>query len=91
MKKRVGRIKIIIFERDYLGQSLFVLVGLVMAAGTLLKLLHVINISSDWFWFIAGLGLTVEGIIALVKQKRFNNKYKVLSKEEFEKLTENKG
>ncbi len=61
-----------------------------MVAGTLLKLLGEINISSDWFWFIAGIGLMTEGIIALIKQKRFNAKYKVLSKEEFDRLTERK-
>jgi len=82
--------KTIKFEKNFFGQSLFVLVGMAMVAGTLLKLLGEINISSDWFWFIAGIGLMTEGIIALIKQKRFNAKYKILSKEEFDRLTERK-
>ena len=82
-------VKIVRFEGDYSGQELFVFVGILMVAGTLLKLLGVFELDSDWFWFVAGLGLTVEGIISMTKQKRFNKKFKVLSREEFEKLINN--
>jgi hypothetical protein len=56
----------------------FISVGLLIALGSLLKLIHVINLSSDWFWFLAGVGLVCEGIIALVKQKKFDRKYKII-------------
>ncbi len=49
-----------------------------MVAGTFLKLIGVWDISSDWFWFLAGVGVVVESIIALSKQKRFDNKYKII-------------
>ncbi len=90
VKKKLGKIiRIIKFEGDYSGQELFVFVGVLMIIGTLLKLLDVIYLDSDWFWFVAGLGLMVEGLISMVKQKRFNNKFKVLSLEEFNKLIRN--
>jgi len=31
----------------------------------------------DWFWFLAGMGLIVEGSISLVKQRKFDRKYKI--------------
>ena len=87
MKKTFNKIvRTIKFESGNSGHELFIAVGLLMVAGTLLKLLGVIHLDSDWFWFVAGLGLVVEGITSLVKHKRFNQKYKVLSREEFEKL-----
>jgi len=93
MEKRFTKItKMIKFEDNtYLAQSLFILVGLLMVAGTLLKLTKILYFDSDWFWFIAGLGLTVEAIISLVKQRKFNKKYRILSREEFDRLSgENK-
>lgn len=91
MKNTINKIiKIVKFETTYSGHELFIAVGFFMAFGTLLKLLGVYDFSSDWFWFIAGIGLVIEGFISLVKQKRFNQKYKILSKEEFDKLTEGK-
>lgn len=90
VKKKLSKIvRIIRFEGDYSGQELFVFVGVLMVIGTLLKLLDVIYLDSDWFWFVAGLGLLVEGLISMGKQKRFNNKFKVLSKEEFDRLVKN--
>ncbi len=56
----------------------FILVGFVIACGALIKLLGIYNFSSDWFWFLAGLGLIVEGAISLVKQRKFDKKYKVV-------------
>ena len=62
----------------------FIIIGLAMAILTLLKLFGVYDISSDWFWFIAGVGLVTEGTISLFKQKTFDKKFKILSKEEYE-------
>lgn len=81
--------KVIRFETAYSGQELFVLAGLVMMAATLLKLTGVVYIDSDWFWFLAGCGLFIEGMIMVVKQKKFNNKYKVVDRVEYEKLIQN--
>jgi hypothetical protein len=60
----------------------FILVGLLMAAMTLLKLLGYIDFSSDWLWFLAGVGLVVEGAISLAKQRRFDKKYKIIERRE---------
>lgn len=59
----------------------FILVGFVIAIGSLTKLLGYYDFSSDWFWFLAGLGLSVEGAISLVKQRRFDKKYKIIERE----------
>ena len=58
----------------------FILVGFLMAFMTLLKLLGYINFSSDWLWFLAGVGLVVEGAISLAKQRRFEKKFKVIER-----------
>lgn len=90
MKKKLGKIiKTIKFENTYSGQELFIVVGLLMVIATFLKLTGVIYLDSDWFWFVAGLGLMVEGMISFAKQKKFDRKYKVLSREEFENLVQN--
>jgi len=62
----------------YAHYWVFILVGILMAIGTLAKLFGFWNISSDWFWFLGGLGLIVEGAISLIKQKRFDKKYKIV-------------
>ncbi len=67
---------------SYASYELFIVVGILMAIGTLLKLLGFYDISSDWFWFLAGLGLIVKGVISLVKQRRFDKKYKIIEREE---------
>ncbi|MFA5174427.1 MAG: hypothetical protein WC438_04570 [Candidatus Pacearchaeota archaeon] len=71
---------------NLMSYELFIIVGIILSISTLLKLLGFYDISSDWFWFIAGLGLIVEGTISFIKQKKFDNKYKILCKEEYEKL-----
>lgn len=73
-------IKIIKIE-SLMRYELFIIVGLLMTAGTLIKLTGVYEFSSDWFWFLAGVGLIVEGIISLIKQKRFDKKYKIIERE----------
>ena len=65
--------------------EMFIFVGILMVIGTLLKLLGYYEFSSDWFWLLAGVGLMVEGSISLLKQKRFDRKYKVVEREEGEK------
>ena len=61
--------------------ELFIAVGLLILIATLLKLLGAVDFSSDWFWFIAGLGLIIEGMISFKKQKKFDKKYKIVLKE----------
>ncbi len=70
-----------------LNYELFIIVGIALSFGTLFKLLGFYDISSDWFWFIAGVGLIIEGTISLIKQNNFNKKYKILSKEEYDRIS----
>jgi hypothetical protein len=67
--------------KEFIRYEAFISVGFLIAIGSLLKLLNIINVSSDWFWFLAGVGLVCEGIIALIKQKRFDKKYKIIERE----------
>jgi len=60
----------------------FIIVGLIIAVGALTKLLGLYDFSSDWFWCLAGIGLIVEGTISLVKQRRFDKKYKIVEREQ---------
>ena len=60
----------------------FIMVGILMVIGTLIKLIWHLNLSSDWFWFLAGVGLVIDGSISLIKEKKFNKKYKIIEKEE---------
>ena len=75
--------KIFKFERkwNYASYDLFIIVGILMAIGTLGKIFGLYNISSDWFWFLAGLGLILEGLISLLKQRRFDKKFKIIPRE----------
>jgi len=57
---------------------LVIVVGLLIAVVVFLKLVFGFNIDSDWFWFLAGLGVAVEGVISLQKQKMFKKKFKVI-------------
>ncbi len=68
-------------DRKYGNFILVILMGIVMVSGVLAKLFLGFKIDSDWFWFMAGVGLTVEGVISLRRQKRFDRKYKVVRKE----------
>jgi hypothetical protein len=62
------------------GEGVFIVVGLLMVMGTLIKLLSPVDFSSDWFWFAAGVGITVEGFIMVGKERKFNLKYKVFER-----------
>ena len=66
-------------------QETFIVVGILMTIGVAIKLAGKYDFSSDWFWFLAGLGLIVEGAISLIKQRRFDRKYKIIERNEKEK------
>lgn len=72
-----------IVPSSHIGRMLryesFIFVGIIMTITTLIKLLGFVDFSSDWFWFIAGLGLVVEGFISLSKQREFDKKFKVIA------------
>ena len=53
---------------DIITYEAFIVVGVLMVIGTGLKLFVGYNFSSDWFWLIGGIGLTVEGTLAYFKQ-----------------------
>jgi len=63
-----------------LRYAVLVFFGALIIVGTLLKLFGFFNIDSDWFWFLAGVALTVEGVINLSKQRQFDKKYKIVLK-----------
>jgi len=59
---------------------LFMLVGFLIALGSFIKVMGIYDFSSDWLWLLAGLGLMVEGAISLIKQKKFDKKYKIIER-----------
>lgn len=59
----------------------YVVVGILLTVFTFGKLVGLYDISSDWFWFLAGLALVFEGTISLIKQRRFDRKYKIIERE----------
>ena len=67
-------------KMDNASYILVIVVGLLIAAVVFLKLVFGFNIDSDWFWFLAGLGVALEGIISLEKQRMFAKKYKVVNR-----------
>lgn len=72
--------------KKFFQYETYIIAGLLMVTGTLAKLIFNLKIDSDWFWFIAGLALVLEGAIDLSKQRQFSKKYKVVSKKEFNEL-----
>jgi len=66
---------------EFLKYESFIIVGVLMAVLTLLKLTGVFDFSSDWLWFVAGVGLILEGSISLSKQRKFDKKYKIVERE----------
>jgi hypothetical protein len=58
--------------------EIFIIVGVLMTIGVIMKLVFHYNIDSDWFWLLAGVGLMVEGSISLAKQRKFDRKYKII-------------
>tara|TARA_Y100000310_G_C20676751_1_gene813539 strand:+ start:403 stop:618 length:216 start_codon:yes stop_codon:yes gene_type:complete len=59
----------------------FIIVGAVLVFLSFGKLTGFHNLSSDWFWFLAGCGLVVDGVISLIKQKRFDRKYRIIERQ----------
>ena len=60
---------------------MIILFGSLIVLGTVLKLAGMLKLDSDWFWFMAGMGLLCEGVVSLVKQKRFDRKYKIVERD----------
>lgn len=67
----------VLFMKMYGSYILLVIVGFFMAFLVVLKLLGGFDVDSDWFWFLAGIGLAVEGVISLRRQAVFDKKYKI--------------
>ena len=67
-------------KREHGSFILVILVGLAMVVGVLDKIIFSADIDSDWFWFLAGMGLVVEGVISLRRQRKFDKKFKVARK-----------
>ena len=59
---------------------LFIIVGLLIALGSLVKIFGAYDFSSDWFWALAGFGLMIEGVISFIKQRKFDKKYKIIER-----------
>lgn len=72
--------KVKISLKSLITYQTFIIIGVLMTVGTLLKLFGIIDFSSDWFWFMAGVGLVIEGSVYYVNQKRFEQKYKVVDR-----------
>jgi len=64
--------------KEVLNYKSFMFVGIAMSLLALTKLFGYADFSSDWFWFIAGIGLVFEGWIAFIRQKMFKQKYKIV-------------
>lgn len=60
----------------------FIAVGFLLALLSFVKVTGIYNFDSDWLWFLAGLGLCVEGVISLNKQRRFDRKYKIIERKD---------
>ena len=58
----------------------FILVGFIIAMGALMKITGVYDFSSNWFWFLVGVGLVIEGTISFIKQRRFDKKFKIIER-----------
>ncbi len=74
VKKKIKRISKRIVESQA-NPEFFLIVGVFMVFGTLMKLMGIVYFSSDWFWFIAGLSLVSEGFILVAKKQRYNHKH----------------
>lgn len=66
---------------NFIRHQGFIIVGLLMTGLSLVKVLGIAQFSSDWLWFLAGIGLLLEGVISMIKHNKFNKKYKVIIKE----------
>jgi len=57
-----------------------IFVGLCIAIGSFLKIFNILDFSSDWLWFLVGVGLVAEATISLIKQIKFDKKYKIIER-----------
>ncbi len=69
-----------VLAENLLRHEVLIFIGAFIALGTLIKILGDYDFSLDWFWFLTGLGLFIEGWIALRKQSRFDQKYKIVKR-----------
>lgn len=67
-------------KSDYGSFVLVILIGVFMAIGVLVKLLAGVEIDSDWFWFLTGVGLAVQGMVSFRSRVKFDKKHKVVLK-----------
>jgi len=72
--------------KKILQYEFYVFIGMLMVVGTVAKLIFGIDIDSDWFWFIAGVALVLDGSMNFVKQRQFKSKYKIISRKEFDEV-----
>jgi len=61
-------------KRAYPNFVSLILLGIGMSAMVLMKIFGGYDIDSDWFWFLTGLGLMVQGIISSRQRKKFGLK-----------------
>lgn len=73
--------KLRVMPKFFLYETLIVM-GALMAILTFVKLMGFVDFSSDWFWFIAAVGIVIEGSISLAKQKMFDKKYKIILRDD---------
>lgn len=81
-KEKILKLDKIVRLESFATYETFIFIGVIIVIGTFLKLMGYYEFSSDWFWFLAGVGLIIEGSISLVKQRRFDRKYKIISIDE---------
>lgn len=55
--------------RKVMHYETFIIVGALMAILSFLNAINAIDISSDFFWMLAGMGLIIEGFLELAKWK----------------------
>lgn len=67
-------------KSDYGSFVLVVLIGVIMAIGVLAKIFVGVNIDSDWFWFLTGIGLAIQGVVSFRTRVKFDRKHKVVPK-----------
>jgi len=72
-------------KREYGSFILVILAGLLTALAVLAKLFLGFDIDSDWFWFLAGIGLAIEGVVSFRRQRRFDKKYKIVERQNLKK------
>lgn len=65
----VGSVVFIMKVGKILQYETYIFIGMLMITGAVAKLIFGVQISSDWFWFIAGFALVLEGFIDLIKQR----------------------